>query len=303
MTKTVLILGASGKFGRHCAQAFKADGWTVRLFDRKSEDMTKAAIGADVIVNGLNPPNYHNWAVLLPQITSSVIKAAKASGATIILPGNVYPFGANSGQWDETTPHRPNSRKGELRRQAERAYQQAAQEGVQTINRRAGDIIDPDATDTVMSMVMFKGIAKGKLTYLGRTDIPHAWCYAADFGRAAVALANIKDRLAGYEDIPFPGQTLTGQQIRAIAETCLNRPVKISNFGWWMINIASPFWELARELKEMRYLWDTPHSLSATKLQRLLPDFKVTDADTVITTALRVYINPDKPVVTAPVTV
>ena len=303
MTKTVLILGASGKFGRHCAQAFASDGWTVRRFDRKTDDMTKAAIGADVIVNGLNPPNYHNWAVLLPRITSAVIEAAKASGASIILPGNVYPFGARPGQWDETTPHRPNSRKGELRRQAELAYQQAAREGVQTINLRAGDIIDPDAPDTIMSMVIFKGIAKGRLTYPGRSDIPHAWCYAADFGRAAVALANIKDRLARYEDVPFPGQTLTGEQIRTIAESCLNRPVRLKGFGWWMINLASPFWELARELKEMRYLWDTPHSLSATKVHRLLPDFQTTSADAAITAALRAYIHPDKPVVTAPVAV
>ena len=45
-------------------------------------------MGADVIDNGLNPPNYHNWAKLIPQITADVIAAAKASGATVLLPGN-----------------------------------------------------------------------------------------------------------------------------------------------------------------------------------------------------------------------
>jgi hypothetical protein len=28
---------------------------------------------------------------------------------------------------------------------------------------------------------------------------------------------------------------------------------------------------------EMRYLWDTPHTLSGTKLGRLLPSFRPTD--------------------------
>jgi len=299
MTKTVLILGASGKFGKACANAFAVDGWTVRLFDRTRQDMTQAAIGADVIVNGLNPPNYHNWAEILPQITTSVIHAAKTSGATVILPGNVYPFGDTPGVWDETTPQNPNSRKGALRQQLEAAYRQAARNGVQTINLRAGDIIDPASADTVMRMVMFKQLAKGKLTYLGRPDIPHAWCFAPDFGRAAVALANKKDQLAAYEDVPFPGQAMTGEQMRAQIETLIDRPVRLKKFGWWMLSLASPFWELARELKEMRYLWDTLHELSGDKFNRLLPDFQMTPTAGAIARALPVDINPDKTVVTA----
>jgi len=56
MTQTVLILGGSGKIGSHAATAFWNAGWTVRHYDRKTGDMTSAAMGADVIINGLNPP-------------------------------------------------------------------------------------------------------------------------------------------------------------------------------------------------------------------------------------------------------
>jgi NADPH:quinone reductase-like Zn-dependent oxidoreductase len=59
-TGTVLILGASGKIGHHASRAFAAAGWVVRHYDRASGDMVAAARGADVIVNGLNPPAYHN---------------------------------------------------------------------------------------------------------------------------------------------------------------------------------------------------------------------------------------------------
>jgi len=37
MTNTVLILGGSGKVGRHSAIAFERAGWTVRRFDRQQD--------------------------------------------------------------------------------------------------------------------------------------------------------------------------------------------------------------------------------------------------------------------------
>jgi nucleoside-diphosphate-sugar epimerase len=293
MTKTALILGASGKFGRACSIAFKADGWNVRHYDRKT-DMTKAAMGADIIINGLNPPAYHNWAKLIPEITADVITAAKANGATIILPGNVYPLGNTPGIWDENTPHKPNSRKGQIRKEMEETYRHAAMNGVQTINLRAGDTIDPDSKETIFDMVMFKGLAKGKLTLMGRADIPHAYCYVPDFARAAVALANKRSQLQPYEDIPFAGQTLSGNEIREVLETLLDRPLRVSQFPWVMMRLLSPFWELARELTEMRYLWDTPHQLSDKKLKRLLPDFEMTSNRVAIATVLTNDIYPNQ---------
>ncbi|HWP06185.1 MAG TPA: hypothetical protein VNN72_10605, partial [Polyangiaceae bacterium] len=64
MTQTVLILGASGKIGRYSEEAFRRAGWHVKRWDRQREDLAQAARGVDVIVNGLNPPKYHDWARL-----------------------------------------------------------------------------------------------------------------------------------------------------------------------------------------------------------------------------------------------
>ncbi|MEP5151864.1 MAG: epimerase, partial [Planktotalea sp.] len=103
MTQTVLILGGSGKIGKHSSTAFEGAGWTVRQFDRKTGDMVKAAQGGDVIVNGLNPAKYHDWARTIPAITAQVIAAAKTSGATVIIPGNIYNFGNRGGEFNEMT--------------------------------------------------------------------------------------------------------------------------------------------------------------------------------------------------------
>src|SRR5687767_8608023 len=92
MTKTVLILGASGKIGRQSAAAFARAGWCVRKHDRLRGNLNEDAQGAAVIVNGWNPPRYHDWENTTPAITRKVIAAAEASGATVIVPGNVYNF-------------------------------------------------------------------------------------------------------------------------------------------------------------------------------------------------------------------
>ena len=293
ITKTVLILGASGKIGQHSAAAFRDAGWQVRLFDRKADDMTAAAKGADVIVNGLNPPNYHSWAQLIPVITKQVIAAAKASGATVIIPGNVYNFGDTPGVWSENTPQRATSRKGIIRIQMEQAYRAA---GVRTVILRAGNFIDPQRSGDVMSMVFLRAINKGRVTSPGDAHIMQAYCYLPDWARAAVGLAEIRAQLQTFEDVPFAGDAFTASDLRREMEATLKRKIKLASFPWWVMRLVAPFWELARELNEMRYLWNTDHSLDGTKLARLLPDLKATDLHTVMTAGLPPDIHPNQSV-------
>ena len=279
MTQRDLILGASGKIGRHSAKAFKAAGWQVRLYTRGAEDMADAAQGCDVIVNGMNPPNYHNWRKIIPQITAQVIDAAQRTGATVILPGNVYHFGDQPGTWSETTPPRPVSRKGAIRLEMERAYAAAP---IQTIILRAGNFMDPDRSDCVMSQVYLRQISPGKITLPGPPAIRQAMCFLPDWARAAVALADMRDILAMFEDIPFEGHTLSAQDIKEGLEPILQKELRFARFPWWLFRLTAPAWELARELNEMRYLWHTDHALSNRRLKQLLPDFQPTPLETVL---------------------
>lgn len=274
----VLILGASGRIGRHSTAAFEAAGWDVRAYDRATGDMTAAAKGCDVIVNGMNPQNYHDWTGIIPQITRNVIVAAKASGATVIIPGNVYHFGDQGGVWSETTPAHPVSRKGQVRLEMEQAF---AQSGVQTIVLRAGNFIDPDLRGCVMGAVYLPQIKGGKITLPGPAETRQAMCYLPDWARAAVSLAEMRAQLALFEDIPFAGHTLTGAQIKAGMEQTTGRTLKFTGFPWWVMRLTSPFWELARELREMRYLWSVDHALSGDRLRAVLPEFEVTPIEEV----------------------
>ena len=295
MTQTVLILGGKGKIGAHAAAAFWNAGWQVRQYQRGT-DMALAAKGADVIVNGLNPPNYHNWAKLIPQITAQVIAAAKASGATVIIPGSVYNYDSVGGEWSEHSPQRPQTRKGKIRVQMERDY---AASGIQTIILRAGNFIDPDHNRDIMSLFLMTGIAKGKLTAAGAKDVVTTYCYLPDWAQAAVMLAEKRAALARFEDVPFPGHAFSVEDLRQTVQEALGRPVRLSAFPWWLMTLSSPFWELARELAEMRYLWHISHTLSGTKLARLLPDFRPTDLRSVMLAGLPVEVYPHQTVRTS----
>lgn len=281
MTKTVLIAGASGNFGAQAAEAFAAADWVVRRY-RRGTDMAQEAMGADVIVNAMNPPNYHAWDRLIPEITRQAIAAARASGAALIVPGNVYLFGDQPGPWSEVTPHRPVARKGRIRAESEEAYREASRQGVQVIILRAGDFLDPTRDTTVMRMLTLKSLGRGSITALGGADVDRAYAFLPDMARAAVALAERRGTLPAFADVPFPGHRFSMSDLAAGIGRLTGTTPRITQFGWWQLHLMAPFWELARELREMRYLYDTPHSLDGTRFRQLLPGFRDTPLDEVI---------------------
>ncbi len=293
MSKTVLILGASGKIGSHAAEAFWNAGWCVRRFDRATDTLMEAAAECDVIVNGLNPPNYENWARNIPRITQEVIDAAEAHGATVIVPGNVYNFGMQSGVWSENTPQIPCTRKGKIRVEMEQSYRAAAARGVRTIILRGGDFIDPNQNGTVMSLLTMKDLHKGKLMTLGDPDVERAYCYLPDWATAAVALADRRDSLQMFEDIPFASAHFSINQLKTYLEQTLSRPLKLRRFPWWAMRLSSPFWGLAYEMLEMRYLFETNHHLSDEKLKRLLPQFRPSALETILSAEIPAPAQPE----------
>ena len=294
MTKIVLILGASGRFGRHAAEAFWNAGWQVRLFDRATDDLAKAASGAEVIVNAWNPP-YTDWVRDVPKMTEQVIKAAKSSGATVLIPGNIYGYGAGSPELlTSGTPMQAQNPLGRIRNKMEAAYRKA---NVPTIILRAGDYIDTEASGNWFDQIITAKLQRGKIVSPGNPDIPHAWAYLPDLARAAVALAERRNTLSACHEVLFSGFTLSLRQMASVLSDVSGQPLRVSNMHWAPLWIAQPFWPMASKLIEMRYLWNMPHSLDPTDMQALLPRFRDTDPSTALAQAIRhLDIYPNQPV-------
>lgn len=298
--ETVLILGATGRFGRAAAAAFRAEGWRVRVWLRPggaahegceawrgeihdAAALAAASRGADVIVNALNPP-YPAWAEEVPRMTAAVIGAAKAAGATVLIPGNVYNYGAHLPPLlTETTPEIGDHRKAAIRIAMEAAYRRA---GVKTIVLRAGDFIDTAPGDNWFEGHVAAKAAKGMVVYPGPADVAHAWAFLPDYARAAVALAAKRRALAKFEAVGFPGFTLTGDELIAAMERAAG-PLSRKTFPWWALGLIAPFSPLMREVLAVRYLWRRPHAIDGARFAGLAPEFKATGVDEAIASSLR----------------
>lgn len=284
MSQTALILGGSGRFGRHATRAFSDAGWQVRQFDRQTDDLERAMIGADVVLMGWNPAGYHLWDKQLVPLHDRVARSARRAGSTVIVPGNVYVYGPDApSPWRPDTPHLVQNPLGRLRREAEARYRH---HGTRTIILRCGDFIDGVDSGNWFESHIVKPLPKGFIRYPGDPNAPHSWAWLPDAARAAVALAEIRDRLSDFEDVPFEGYTLSGNDLAAAISRSLGRPVAVRRFQWGLVRLLRPVMPMMAGLIEMRYLWSLPQRLDAARLADLLPDFKPTPPEAALRAAL-----------------
>ena len=297
--KTVLVLGANGRLGRAATLAFAAAGWQVlaqlrrapraplppgvRLLQCDALDvatLAAAAPGVAVIVNALNP-DYTRWATLLPPITAATLALARATGATLMLPGNVYNFGKQLPPvLTEDTPFAANHPKAAQRIALEVALAHAAADGVRSIVIRAGDFLG-DA-GTWVDQAMAKGLANNRFTQMGPSDLPHAWAWLPDLARVFVQVAERRAALPAHAVLHFEGLTLTGAQLQQAFEAALGRPLQTGQFPWPLLRLATPFSPMLRALFQMRHLWQRPHRLDGQRLQALLGSVPQTPLDAVV---------------------
>jgi nucleoside-diphosphate-sugar epimerase len=287
----VVVLGAKGRFGRAAVVAFKAAGWSVREVarnwdgqgdaggDRVTCDvldesaLVQAVLGCDVIVHAVHAP-YEDWATVLPSITKSIINAAHASGATVLIPGNVYNDGADCPLvLHEQTPWRPTSQKGKLRVEMENSFRAS---GVRTIVIRGGDYIEKEKTGNWFDSHIAVKACKGRFVYPAELDIPHAWAYLPDMARAGAALCEKRAQFSAFEEFGFEGFGITGQQMADGIGQAIGVPQKTSGFPWPVLRLLGLFSPAMREVLEMRYLWGTPHVVDGTKLRETLPAYQPT---------------------------
>ena len=304
MSGRVIVLGAAGRLGRAAAEAFRDAGWTVASLVRASaasraasgteivevdardaEGVVEAARGADVILHALNPP-YTDWPKFaLPQ-AEAAIAAARASGATLLFPGNVYNYGPPVPPViDETTPMQPRSRKGRMRVEIEQRMQDAAD--VRTVILRAGDFFGGQGFGSWFDRVIVRSVPGDRVTYPGPLDVAHEWAYLPDVAAALVRVAEIRATLPRFEAFGFPGYAVTGRELVAAIGRALGRPgMRVSTMPWFGLRLLSPVVPIFRELSEMAYLWNEPHRIDGRKLLAAIGKAQRTPFDAAVAAAL-----------------
>jgi nucleoside-diphosphate-sugar epimerase len=311
--KTVLVIGATGTFGLHAVEALAKRGWRIRALARdpaaaaqklgprspiewvKGDAMDAASVvaaaeGTQLIVHAANPPGYRNWKGTVQPMIESSIAAARASGARLAVPGNVYNYAPDAGpRIAEDAPQAPATRKGAIRVEMERRLRAASEDGVKVLILRAGDFFGPAAPNSALAWLTTR--RKSRLTgvYLpGPGEVGHAFAYMPDLAETLARLVDAEDRLAAYEVFHFRGQWLEriAELGAAMRRVCGRADLPVRAFPWIIVWAGAPFVEMFRELLEMRYLWNRPIGLDNAKLVAFLGEEPHTPLDT----ALRVTL-------------
>lgn len=306
VTPVVLILGANGRFGSAAAQAFSDAGWQVIAQSRSvpprslprnavalqcdaldvEQVLRRCAGNVQVIVNALSPA-YTEWERLVPPLAHSALELARRTGALLMLPGNVYNFGARLPEMlVEGTPQVADTAKAAIRIDLERQMEAASAEGVRSVVIRAGDFLGGTGTGTWLDMVIAKKLDKGEATWPGPLDVPHAWALLPDLARVFVAVAEHRANLRPFEVFHYGGLTLTGREFLASLERVAGRALKVKQLPWWLLKLASPFVPMFSALLKMRYLWQRPHRLDDGKLRALIGTPPCTPLDRVLRDSL-----------------
>jgi len=303
-TKIALVIGAAGQVGSVTAAALRRHGWSVRGLARhprpadeqiewlqgdatNAADVRRAAEGAAVIVHAAHPAGYRDWDTTGMIMLENTIAAARAVGARIVFPGNLYNFGPDAfPTLSESSPQHPTTRKGTIRVDMEKRLRATAASGTPVLIIRAGDFFGPGTTGaSYFSAVMVQpGKPIARIIDPARRGVSHAWAYLPDFGETIARLLDRENELADFEVFHFAGHQLAdGAMAAAIAKASGKQRLPVWRFPWWLVVLAQPAVRLFREMAEMRYLWREPIAVDGRKFAAFLgKDLPATPLDTAV---------------------
>jgi nucleoside-diphosphate-sugar epimerase len=292
--KQALVLGATGGIGGEMARLLMTRGWVVKALHRspdkvaraddglqwlqgdamERDDVVNAAQGVQLIVHAVNPPGYRNWGALVLPMLDNTVAAARSSGARILLPGTVYNFGPDAfPHLHEDSPQHPVTRKGAIRVELEARLKEAAREGVRSLIVRAGDFFGPQPGSSWFSQGLIKpGRPVTAISNLSAPGVGHQWAYLPDVAETMMRLVERDDALPAFASYQMDGHwDADGTQMAAAIARAAGKPkLKPKAFPWWLMMLASPFVQVLREAREIRYLWRTPLRMSNARLLAVL---------------------------------
>ncbi|WP_171171748.1 NAD-dependent epimerase/dehydratase family protein [Streptomyces sp. I05A-00742] len=224
------------------------------------ERLVEAARGAAAIFSCAAPP-LHRWVKEWPPLASSVCAAAEATGAALVMLGNLYGYGPVDGLLTEDLPLTATGPKGRVRaglwEQARRLHEQGR---IRAVEVRASDFFGPGVTDGghLASRVMPRLLRGKPVSALGDPGAPHSWSYLPDVARALVEVAGDERAWGRPWHIPTEPPLSVREMVDRLAGQAGTGPVAVRGMPSAVLGLASAFSPLIRELKEIRYQFDGP---------------------------------------------
>ncbi|MEU8144863.1 NAD-dependent epimerase/dehydratase family protein [Nonomuraea sp. NPDC048901] len=284
MGKHVVV--GSGQVGTHLATKLLAQGHEVTVVTRSGSGpagvhkvaadvadmarLTEVAKGADVLYNCVNP-QYHRWLTDWPPMAESFLGAAEATGAVLVILGNLYPYGPVKGPMTEDLPLASATPKAQVRAKIWNDALAAHKAGrIRTTEVRGSDYFGPGATDQShlggRFLVPFRAGKTIQLVF--PADVPHSWTYLPDVADALI-VAGTDERAWGRPWHVPTSDPLSFRQIGERMAAIEGRPVpKLATLPWPLVQAMGLFSPMVRELKHVRYQFTAPYVLDSSAFQR-----------------------------------
>ena len=131
---------------------------------------------------------------------------------------------------------------------------------------RAPDFYGPGVGLSWLGDTTIGALAKGKAAaFIGSADIPHDYAYVPDVARAATTLLGAPDSAFGRAWHVPCAPIRTTRDILKIAADALGVRLRINAMPAWLLPPAGLISPFLRELREMRFQWDRPYRVDASR--------------------------------------
>ncbi len=210
------------------------------------------------------------WKQAWPKAMANFLAAAEATGARIVHIDNLYMYGPQHTPLHEDMPLTSYGKKPAARSEATRMWMQAAREGrVKWAALRAPDFYGAGVDRSHTGETGLALVAQGKTAQLIMSpDQPHAFAYVPDIARAAVTLLDAGDDAYNQAWHVPCAPTRTLRQLLQIGADAVGVKLKIMAIPSGMLSVLGLFSSMLREFSEMRFTWNRPYHVNATKFAR-----------------------------------
>jgi nucleoside-diphosphate-sugar epimerase len=205
-----------------------------------------------------------------PIVMRNLLDACARSGARFVFADSLYMYGPQTRPLTEGMPLTDYGRKPRVRAAITRLWQQAHASGrVSAVAVRASDFYGPDVSTSVVSSLGVARLLAGKPAFAPYpADQPHDFTYVPDFARALVTLIDAPGDAYGQAWHVPNAPTHSLRELYTLAAELIGVRPRVIALPRMLIPLLGLFRPDVRELAEMRFQWDRPYLVDATKFSR-----------------------------------
>lgn len=269
-----VVLGAGGGIGAAVVEVLATEERRVRGAARRvvdvpagvelvradvtePEQLRAALDGADVVYQCAMPA-YGRWAQEFPAMMGGIADVCVAAEACLVVADNLYASRADGKPISESDSPVHHGAKSETR--ARMSKDLLGRADLRATFGRGADYygVGQRGLHSVPGETLFeRAIAGKRMTWPGRTDVPHALHGLGDLARALVMLADNDVSWGRAWNLPSP-EPLTGRGYADAIAKAMGGPTKLTRIPIPILRLAGLFDSDAREVTEISWQFDRP---------------------------------------------